>query len=92
LGHGGAPIRSSHGGAETRLDCLQRGVGLRTIRAARLRHVGAATAAFAAQRRRTRLDEINRVPGLEQILGYTDREPCLAVVGDADNGDNPLTD
>src|SRR5690606_981651 len=70
------------------LDGLQRELRLAAVRAAGLGHVGAAAAALAAQHLGAGFDEIDRIVRLRQVVGDTHRDAGLAVLGDADDGDD----
>src|SRR4051794_32908347 len=74
--------------AKGRDDCGERSLGLRTVRTARLRHVGAPAAAFPAERRCCCLDEVDSIEAGGQIIGHTHHDAGLAFVGDADQRDH----
>src|SRR6185312_4883360 len=83
----------AHGlAAQRRLDRFERRVRLAAIGSARLRHVGTAAAALAAERLRTLLHEIDGVETRGQVVGHADDDAGLAVAGEADDGDDAGAD
>src|SRR5258708_7407059 len=69
-------------------DCRQRRVGLGSVGAAGLRHVGPAAAALAAERLGCHAYQIDRVVARHQVRRDADHHAGLAVFGHADNGDD----
>ena len=78
--------------AQRRRDGGERRFGLAAVRAAGLRHVGPAAAALAAEHFGALADEIDRVEAFGQIVGDADDDAGLAVVVDADDGDDAGAD
>src|SRR3954452_16138610 len=74
--------------AKRRDDRGERGLGLRSVRPARLRHVGTAAAAFPAERRCCRLHQVDSIEAGGQIVGHTHHDAGLAFAGDADQRHN----
>ena len=74
--------------SDTRGDRLESRVSLCAIGSARLRHVGPAAAALAAERRRADLDQVDRVVTRGQVFGDADHDTGSAFIIDPDNGDN----
>ena len=81
IGMAGTSPAMSLNPTERRFDRLQRGLGLGAVRTAGLRHVGAAAAAFAAERLGALLDQIDRVETRGEIGGDADHDAGLAVLG-----------
>ncbi len=77
---------------KARFNRFQSIAGLGAIGSAGLRHVRTAAAAFAAQGFGPSFDEIDGAPGFDEIVGHADREPRLAVLGDADDRDDTGAD
>src|SRR3954447_19626475 len=75
--------------AKGRDDCGGRSLGLRTVRPARLRHVGAPAAAFPAERRCCCLDEVDSIEARREVVGDADHDAGPAFAGDADQRDHP---
>ena len=75
-----------------RLDRRERGLGLGAVGAAGLRHVGPAAAALAAERLGALAHEIDGGEARGQIGGDADHDAGLAVLGDADDGDDAGAD
>ena len=73
-------------------DRVKRLVRLRSVWTARLRHIRAPAAAFAAQLFRGDADQIYCVETRRQIGGDGDYDAALAVVGGIDDGHNSRTD
>src|SRR4029077_4486107 len=67
--------RGGNGG----LDRLDRRLGLRAVRPARLGEVAPAPPATTTERWRAGLDEAHRVPTIDEILRHADRERRLAI-------------
>src|SRR5262249_6175342 len=63
-----------------------------STRSARLRHVGTAAAALAAQDLRTLAHEIDRAETLREIGRHAHHKAGLAVLGDADDGNDARTE
>src|SRR2546429_9525874 len=74
--------------AERAGDRSERRVGLPATGAAGLRHVGASAAAFAAQRFRAFLDEIDGRVTCREIGGHADDEAGFAFLRHADDCDD----
>ena len=74
-------------GGHSALDGRQRLLGTRGFRAACLSHVGAATAALAAQRFGAATDELDRVEAARQIWRYPDHNRRLPVGARDDRDD-----
>src|SRR5260370_22586 len=87
-GHDESVLTATGSPAQRRLDRGERGVGLRSVRSAGLRHVGTPAAAFAAKGFRALLHEIDRVEALGEIARHPDHDAGLALAGDADDGDD----
>src|SRR5580704_5252472 len=79
-------------GADGALDGGERGLGLGAVRAAGLRHVGAAAAALAAEHLGAAPNKINGAEPLRQIGRDTDDDAGLALAGDADDSDDAGAD
>src|SRR6516225_6425820 len=77
-----------HSAAERALDGRERSLRLRSIRAARLRHVGTSAAPFAAERLGAFADKIDGVKARHQIVGHADHDSGFAVTADTDDCDN----
>src|ERR1700728_2178038 len=78
--------------ADCGLDRFERGAGLRSIRAASLRHIGPAAAAFAAQHLGGFADQLDGVEASDQIVGDADHDAGSPVIGNADNRHDAGTD
>ena len=74
--------------AERRLDRGERGVRLGAVGPAGLRHVGPPAAALAAERLGALAHQIDGVEPRREIGGHADHDAGLAVLGDADDGDD----
>src|SRR5262245_39494276 len=70
-------------------DRLERGLGLRGVGPARLRHVGTAAAALATKRLGTLLHEVDRIEALGEIAGDAHHDAGLAIAAHANDRDNP---
>src|SRR5271154_4924747 len=78
--------------AERRGDYGKRGVSLRSVGTAGLRHVRPPAAALAAEHFGRLAHEIDGVKAGDEIVGDTDDDTGLAVVGNADDGDDAGAD
>src|SRR5262249_15608904 len=77
---------------QRRGDGVERRLRLAAVRAAGLRHVGAAAAALAAERLRAPAHQLDRVEALGEIGRDPDHEARPAFIGHADDGDDTGAD
>src|SRR6185436_16505271 len=85
---------STHGAlcAERGLDRLQCVIGFRAVGPAGLGHVGPPAAALAAQRLGALANEIDGVEAAGEVRRDADDDASLALIGDADDGDDAGAD
>src|SRR5687768_12648717 len=74
--------------ADGGFDRGERGIRLRAVGPAGLRHVGAPAPALAAERLGPFADEIDRIQPAGEIAGDADHDARLAVLADADDRDH----
>src|SRR5262245_9151591 len=82
----------SSSACQPRLDGLQRRLRLGPVGGTGLPHTGPSATALATERRGADLDEVDGVVGGREVLGDADGEASLAVLGDADDGDDAGAD